>query len=204
MSRKDVVVHEEEEEDLGTAMQKMTIPLAELNQLPNDSVYNLVDGVRKIIEDPNLLFEDSREFGNLHQDDKSVEDSKDSKQLENSTKPPTASRGRFSVPPKRSRNKRGRPKGQCLKSSATVVDSNFVNITDKSCTHCGTRNTPMWREGPRGPRTLCNACGVRYRTGRLYPEYRPASSPEFKPNVYSNFHRKVMEIRRERHSPPAE
>jgi len=22
--------------------------------------------------------------------------------------------------------------------------------------------TPVWRAGPEGPKTLCNACGVRY------------------------------------------
>jgi hypothetical protein len=22
--------------------------------------------------------------------------------------------------------------------------------------------TPVWRAGPQGPKTLCNACGVRY------------------------------------------
>ncbi|CAD7703138.1 unnamed protein product [Ostreobium quekettii] len=29
------------------------------------------------------------------------------------------------------------------------------------CTKCGTTRTPQWREGPEGPKTLCNACGVR-------------------------------------------
>lgn len=31
-----------------------------------------------------------------------------------------------------------------------------------SCRQCGTHNTPQWRMGPEGPRTLCNACGVRF------------------------------------------
>ena len=29
------------------------------------------------------------------------------------------------------------------------------------CTNCETSKTPMWRWGPTGERTLCNACGVR-------------------------------------------
>lgn len=33
----------------------------------------------------------------------------------------------------------------------------------RTCTHCGTTKTPQWREGPAGPKTLCNACGIRYR-----------------------------------------
>jgi hypothetical protein len=30
------------------------------------------------------------------------------------------------------------------------------------CSQCGTQTTPVWRAGPQGPKTLCNACGVRY------------------------------------------
>lgn len=41
------------------------------------------------------------------------------------------------------------------------------------CTACGTQTTPVWRAGPAGPKTLCNACGVRYmkvaRGGGLPP-----------------------------------
>lgn len=33
----------------------------------------------------------------------------------------------------------------------------------QSCLQCSTMSTPQWREGPQGARTLCNACGVRYR-----------------------------------------
>jgi hypothetical protein len=31
----------------------------------------------------------------------------------------------------------------------------------KACMQCGTTRTPQWREGPYGPKTLCNACGVK-------------------------------------------
>jgi hypothetical protein len=31
----------------------------------------------------------------------------------------------------------------------------------KACAQCGTTRTPQWREGPEGPKTLCNACGVK-------------------------------------------
>ncbi|KAL3530562.1 hypothetical protein ACH5RR_009884 [Cinchona calisaya] len=66
----------------------------------------------------------------------------------------------------------------------------------KKCTHCDVTKTPQWREGPMGPKTLCNACGVRYRSGRLFPEYRPAASPTFVPTLHSNSHRKVVEMRK--------
>ncbi|XP_015891936.1 GATA transcription factor 15 [Ziziphus jujuba] len=38
--------------------------------------------------------------------------------------------------------------------------------TQRSCTDCRTTTTPLWRSGPAGPRSLCNACGIRYRKKR--------------------------------------
>lgn len=66
----------------------------------------------------------------------------------------------------------------------------------RRCTHCQVQKTPQWRTGPLGPKTLCNACGVRFKSGRLFPEYRPASSPTFSGDIHSNSHRKVLEMRR--------
>ncbi|RWR85623.1 GATA transcription factor 20-like protein [Cinnamomum micranthum f. kanehirae] len=34
------------------------------------------------------------------------------------------------------------------------------------CTDCNTSETPLWRSGPAGPKSLCNACGIRYRKRR--------------------------------------
>ncbi|KAG8383400.1 hypothetical protein BUALT_Bualt04G0008700 [Buddleja alternifolia] len=68
----------------------------------------------------------------------------------------------------------------------------------RRCTHCGVTKTPQWRAGPSGSKTLCNACGVRFKSGRLLPEYRPACSPTFSSELHSNNHRKVMEMRRQR------
>lgn len=69
---------------------------------------------------------------------------------------------------------------------------------DRRCLHCGSQRTPQWRAGPMGPKTLCNACGVRYKSGRLLPEYRPAASPTFVETIHSNSHRRVLEMRRQR------
>ncbi|KAM7488378.1 hypothetical protein LguiB_025862 [Lonicera macranthoides] len=70
----------------------------------------------------------------------------------------------------------------------------------RRCQHCLAEKTPQWRAGPMGPKTLCNACGVRYKSGRLVPEYRPASSPTFSSELHSNSHRKIMEMRRQSHT----
>ncbi|KAL6585068.1 hypothetical protein OROMI_004357 [Orobanche minor] len=68
----------------------------------------------------------------------------------------------------------------------------------RRCLHCASEKTPQWRSGPMGPKTLCNACGVRFKSGRLVPEYRPAASPTFVSAKHSNSHRKVLELRRQK------
>ena len=39
-------------------------------------------------------------------------------------------------------------------------------VSNRSCNDCHTTTTPLWRAGPDGPRSLCNACGLRYRKRR--------------------------------------
>lgn len=44
------------------------------------------------------------------------------------------------------------------------------------CVHCNTTETPLWRAGPAGPKTLCNACGVRWKkTGSVIPRTKRPS-----------------------------
>lgn len=83
------------------------------------------------------------------------------------------------------------------KRESTVVKSSGANI-GRRCLHCQADKTPQWRAGPKGPKTLCNACGVRYKSGRLLPEYRPANSPTFSSTLHSNSHRKVVEMRKQK------
>jgi len=47
----------------------------------------------------------------------------------------------------------------------------------RTCLHCGTTKTPLWRNGPKGAKTLCNACGVRFKLGKLQPLPSGALSP---------------------------
>ncbi|CAD6229854.1 unnamed protein product [Miscanthus lutarioriparius] len=76
--------------------------------------------------------------------------------------------------------------------------SSAASAEGRRCLHCETDRTPQWRTGPMGPKTLCNACGVRYKSGRLVPEYRPAASPTFVMSKHSNSHRKVLELQRQK------
>ena len=72
--------------------------------------------------------------------------------VEYATKPLKTSQGVTTMkshqgPPK------SRPGNVCLSSTG-------------KCAECFTTKTPQWRTGPKGPKTVCNACGVKY-IGRL-------------------------------------
>ncbi|KAE8680931.1 GATA transcription factor 12 [Hibiscus syriacus] len=85
-----------------------------------------------------------------------------------------------------------------VKTTSSKKDGGEASSDGRKCLHCATVKTPQWRTGPMGPKTLCNACGVRYKSGRLVPEYRPAASPTFVLTRHSNSHRKVLELRRQK------
>ncbi|KAL0477270.1 suppressor of ferric uptake SFU1 [Acrasis kona] len=56
-------------------------------------------------------------------------------------------------------------------------DCETKNSTDdekKSCSHCSTSDTPLWRKGPTGDR-LCNRCGVYWRR---HQHLRPLDNKE--------------------------
>ncbi|CEP09229.1 hypothetical protein [Parasitella parasitica] len=47
----------------------------------------------------------------------------------------------------------------------------------KTCTRCHTSNSPEWRRGPDGHKTLCNACGLRYSRLRSKQWRSTAANP---------------------------
>lgn len=50
------------------------------------------------------------------------------------------------------------------KSQPAQIQSPSVQ---RSCANCACTETPLWRRSPLGPKTVCNACGVRMKKGRL-------------------------------------
>ncbi|KAI1317547.1 hypothetical protein EDD11_008241 [Mortierella claussenii] len=47
----------------------------------------------------------------------------------------------------------------------------------KQCAYCGVTSTPTWRRGPGGPHTLCNACGVKWRQGKIFIDPADKTAP---------------------------
>ncbi|XP_020529829.1 GATA transcription factor 16 isoform X2 [Amborella trichopoda] len=56
----------------------------------------------------------------------------------------------------------------CEQESSAPVETNYWKMKEnlKSCENCRTTKTPLWRRGPAGPKSLCNACGIKYRKMR--------------------------------------
>ncbi|CAF2121314.1 unnamed protein product [Brassica napus] len=50
----------------------------------------------------------------------------------------------------------------------TINENGYGNYNGliRVCSNCNTTKTPLWRSGPRGPKSLCNACGIRQRKAR--------------------------------------
>ncbi|WRT65692.1 uncharacterized protein IL334_002637 [Kwoniella shivajii] len=67
------------------------------------------------------------------------------------SEPPTSA----SLQKGKRRNSNSTPKG----TSGSAPEGGSKKVTTK-CLGCGATETPEWRRGPMGPRTLCNACGL--------------------------------------------
>lgn len=54
-----------------------------------------------------------------------------------------------------------------LETDLSSNTSSFnCNTPIRVCSDCHTTKTPLWRSGPKGPKSLCNACGIRQRKAR--------------------------------------
>ncbi|XP_058772742.1 GATA transcription factor 19-like [Vicia villosa] len=59
-------------------------------------------------------------------------------------------------------------------------NNNNDSLLARRCANCDTTSTPLWRNGPRGPKSLCNACGIRFKK-----EERRASAAAATPTAVS-------------------
>ncbi|XP_022852918.1 GATA transcription factor 21-like [Olea europaea var. sylvestris] len=53
-----------------------------------------------------------------------------------------------------------------LETDLSRNSSSNNNNPIRVCADCNTTKTPLWRSGPKGPKSLCNACGIRQRKAR--------------------------------------
>lgn len=78
----------------------------------------------------------------------------------------------------------------------TASSSKPPNAANLYCHQCQATETPLWRAGPAGPKTLCNACGVRYRKHGVLTPRNPArrKSSKAKGSKVSKVVRKKKEV----------
>ncbi|URE08275.1 GATA zinc finger domain containing protein [Musa troglodytarum] len=72
--------------------------------------------------------------------------------------------------------------GSIASGGGNTIGSNMAGdplLLARRCANCDTTSTPLWRNGPRGPKSLCNACGIRYKK----EERRAAASPSSSTSV---------------------
>lgn len=55
---------------------------------------------------------------------------------------------------------------QASTDHSSSITSSYSNSPIRVCADCNTTKTPLWRSGPNGPKSLCNACGIRQRKAR--------------------------------------
>ena len=67
------------------------------------------------------------------------------------------------------RRRKGEANGAIQVNPRPMATDSIITASGKKmkrgCLNCGQQKTPQWRMGPEGPKTLCNACGVRFRKG---------------------------------------
>lgn len=48
--------------------------------------------------------------------------------------------------------------------SSSIFQSKKIEVEpERVCTQCGSTDTPLWRRGPHGPKSMCNRCGIRWK-----------------------------------------
>nr|XP_019043308.1 hypothetical protein I302_07883 [Kwoniella bestiolae CBS 10118]OCF22238.1 hypothetical protein I302_07883 [Kwoniella bestiolae CBS 10118] len=76
------------------------------------------------------------------------------------SKAATKSKGKTGRPPKEGKDKDKEKEKKRKKSSAGAGGKEGEGM--HVCVTCGRTDSPEWRKGPLGPKTLCNACGLRW------------------------------------------
>ncbi|KAL3613935.1 hypothetical protein CASFOL_042009 [Castilleja foliolosa] len=86
-----------------------------------------------------------------------------------------------------------RKKGQFApKNDVSISSGDFVEELESGieivCSHCGisSNETPLMRRGPDGPRSLCNACGLRWANTGMLPMFPKRFGPNRTLPIYGN------------------
>ncbi|KAL9560298.1 hypothetical protein MBANPS3_000025 [Mucor bainieri] len=85
------------------------------------------------------------------------------------------------------------------------VNPAAISVKRGPCTECETKHTPLWRRGPSGHKTLCNACGLRWAktSGDVIRKVTSASSTTVKTTTVKTTTVKTMIVEASANKPPS-
>ncbi|XP_076897815.1 GATA transcription factor 19-like [Bidens hawaiensis] len=66
------------------------------------------------------------------------------------------------------------------------------SLFSRRCANCDTTSTPLWRNGPRGPKSLCNACGIRYKKEERRANKAAAATVTYGSDATEGYHHQYM------------
>jgi len=72
----------------------------------------------------------------------------------------------------------------------SITEENCSGI--KICGTCKTTDTPLWRKGPSGTKTLCNACGIRWIRSQRRSKRKPDA-----PYTEKNIQKKEKKLKKQ-------
>ncbi|KAF9962370.1 hypothetical protein BGZ72_006191 [Mortierella alpina] len=72
----------------------------------------------------------------------------------------------------------GAGSGTAASKKSAPAGPSSSNSSQKKCGYCNCTTTPMWRRGPHGPSTLCNACGVKWKHGKIMQDAKDTQATQ--------------------------
>ncbi|GLJ22341.1 hypothetical protein SUGI_0420580 [Cryptomeria japonica] len=94
-------------------------------------------------------------------------------------------------PKKGDRNPMNNSNGSSIRIVQQKQRSNITSHDPaRRCSACHTTTTPLWRNGPKGAKSLCNACGIRYKKEERRVASAMAAAAESK-NQFVNHNNKI-------------
>lgn len=117
------------------------------------------------IDTNSLVIQPSTIFENFIEDPQNFEDEQENQQFIYSEPPVKNNNNNSNSQSKVTKSNSISPKN--TKKSDHPSSRSSSNPGNRQCLNCFCTSTPMWRRGPDGVASLCNACGVKFKAGKL-------------------------------------
>ncbi|KNZ44040.1 hypothetical protein VP01_956g8 [Puccinia sorghi] len=86
-----------------------------------------------------------------------------------------------------------RPRPSSMEHQHTLAPPTGTGEPVRCCTSCGALNSPEWRKGPNGVKSLCNACGLRFSRAQA----RKSKPPKNNLSAGNNNFKKAQQLQQQ-------